>query len=222
MNVEDAIKNRISARAFTDKPVTEADLRDLLDLARWSPSGGNCQPWHVYGVSGASMAQLKAETSKAMAENPMGEEGEFHVYPPGIKEPYRTRRFECGEALYKSIGIPREDKGGRLMQLAKNYEFFGAPAAFFFALDRQMGPGQWAHLGMLMQTIALAAEAKGLSSCMQEAWVRRHTLIRAFFVIPDELQLYCGMAIGYADKDAAINGWRTTRAPVDEFATFRS
>jgi len=168
------------------------------------------------------MTELKAATAKAMAENPMGEEGEFPIYPAGIKEPYRTRRFECGEALYASIGVPREDKMGRLTQLAKNYDFFGAPAALFFALDRQMGPGQWAHLGMLMQTIALAAEAKGLASCMQEAWARRHSLIRNFFAVPDELQIYCGMAIGYADKDAPINAWRTTRAAVDEFATFRS
>lgn len=222
MNVEDAIRNRLSARAFTDRQVGEADLRAILDTARWSPSGGNCQPWHVYGLSGASMAAFRAEVAKAMAENPMGEESEFHIYPPAIKEPYRTRRFECGEALYKSLGIPREDKMGRLTQLAKNYDFFGAPAAFFFAIDRQMGPGQWAHLGMLMQTIALVAEDKGLSTCMQEAWARRHSLIRNFFGVPDELQIYCGMAIGYLDRDAPINSWRTTRAPVDEFATFRS
>ncbi|MFT3810130.1 MAG: nitroreductase [Micropepsaceae bacterium] len=222
MTVEDVIKNRISARAFTQQQVSEADLRAILGTARWSPSGGNCQPWHVYGLSGASMTAFRAEVAAAMATDPMGEESEFHIYPPGIKEPYRTRRFECGEALYKSIGIPREDKGGRLMQLAKNYDFFGAPAAFFFALDRQMGPGQWAHLGMLMQTIALVAEDRGLATCMQEAWARRHTLVRGFFGVPDELQLYCGMAVGYLDKAAPINGWRTKRAEVDEFATFRS
>ncbi len=222
MNVEDAVKNRFSARAFLDRPVTEADLRGLLEVARWSPSGGNCQPWHVYALSGASMARFRAETAKAMAENPMGEEPEFPIYPPGIKEPYRTRRFECGEGLYKAIGIPREDKMGRLTQLAANYDFFGAPAAFFFAIDRQMGPGQWAHLGMLMQTIALVAEEKGLATCMQEAWMRHHGLIRAFFDVPAEHHIYCGLAVGYADKDAAINSWRTTRAPVDEIATFFS
>lgn len=222
MNVEDAIRNRISTRAFLDTPVGEAELRDLLDAARWSPSGGNCQPWHVYALSGASMTRFRDEVAKEMAENPAGEEPEFPIYPPGIKEPYRTRRFECGEALYKAIGIPREDKMGRLMQLARNYEFFGAPAALFFAIDRQMGPGQWAHLGMLMQTIALLAEERGLATCMQEAWMRRHKLLRSFFAVPDEMHVYCGIALGHADKDAPINAWRTTRAPVDEIATFLS
>ena len=222
MNVADAVRNRISTRAYLDKPVGEADRRALLEVARWSPSGGNCQPWHIYALSGASMARFRAELGEAMAANPMGEEPEFHIYPPGIKEPYRTRRFRCGEALYAAIGIPREDKGGRLMQLAKNYDFFGAPAAFFFAIDRQMGPGQWAHMGMLMQTIALVAEEKGLATCMQEAWARQHGFVRRFFGVPDELQLYCGLAVGHADAAAPINGWRTERAGVDEIATFFS
>ncbi|BCW86908.1 Nitrobenzene nitroreductase [Alphaproteobacteria bacterium SO-S41] len=222
MNVTDAITQRISTRAFLDKPVGEAELRAILDVARFSPSGGNCQPWHVYALSGAGMARFRAELGDVMASDPMGEETEFHIYPPGIKEPYRSRRFKCGEDLYASIGIPRENKGGRLMQLAKNYDFFGAPAAFFFALDRQMGPGQWAHLGMLMQTICLTAEEMGLATCMQEAWARRHSFIRKFFGVPDELQLYCGLAVGYKDPGAPINSWRTERAPVDEIATFVS
>lgn len=222
MDVTDAILHRRSTRAFLDKAVTEDDLRAILEVARWAPSGGNCQPWHVYALSGESMRRFRAEVEAATATDPMGEAPEFPMYPPAIKEPYRTRRFECGEDLYKSIGVPREDKPARFRQLAKNFEFFGAPAAFFFALDRQMGPGQWAHLGMLMQTIALVAEDKGLASCMQESWMTRHSLVRRFFGISDEWQFYCGMAVGYADASAPINSWRTTRAPVDEFASFFS
>lgn len=222
MDILEAIRNRRSTRAFLDQPVTEVDLRAVLETARWAPSGGNCQPWHLYALSGASMKRFRDEVKAAMADNPLGEAPEFPMYPVGIKEPYRTRRFECGEDLYRSIGIPREDKPARLAQLARNFDFFGAPAAFFFALDRQMGPGQWAHLGMLMQTIALVAEARGLATCMQESWMTRHTLVRRFFPIPDELQFYCAMAVGYADDEAPINSWRTTRASVDEIATFFS
>ena len=222
MDVLDAIRNRRSTRAFLDRPVTETDLRAILDVARWSPSGGNCQPWHVYALSGESMKCFRAEVAAAIAENPFGEPTEFPMYPPAIKEPYRTRRYECGEALYRSIGVPREDKPARLAQLGRNFEFFGATAALFFALDRQMGPGQWAHLGMLMQSIALVAEARGLATCMQESWMTRNNLVRTFFGIPEELQCYCGIAVGYADTSAAINSWRTERAPDDEFVTFRS
>lgn len=222
MDVLEAIRRRRSTRAFVDRPVTEDDLRAILETARWAPSGGNCQPWQIYALSGASMLRFRAEVAAAMETNPFGEPTEFAMYPPGIKEPYRTRRFECGEALYRSLEIPREDKAARLAQLAKNFEFFGATAALFFAIDRQMGPGQWAHLGMLMQTIALAAESHGLATCMQESWMMRHGLVRRFFAIPEELQFYCGMAVGYADESAAINSWRTERADVDDFTTFAS
>lgn len=220
MDVLEAIRNRRSTRSFLDRPVGEDRLRAILDVARWAPSGGNCQPWHVYGLSGDSMARFRKELALAMQSDPFGEAPEFPIYPPAIKEPYRTRRFACGEPLNESIGIPRADKPARLRQMARNFEFFGAPAAFFFAIDRQMGPGQWAHLGMLMQTIALTAEAQGLATCMQESWMTRNSLVRRFFAIPETLQFYCGMAVGYADASAPINRWRTERAAVDEIATF--
>jgi hypothetical protein len=165
---------------------------------------------------------FRQELAVAMESEPLGEPTEFPMYPPAIKEPYRTRRFECGEALYRSIGVPRDDKPARIRQLTKNFEFFGAPAAFFFAMDRQMGLGQWAHLGMLMQTICLVAESRGLATCMQESWMTRNLLVRRFFRIPEEWQFYCGMAVGYADESAPINSWRTERASVDEVASFFS
>ncbi len=36
----DAIRNRRSTRAFLATPVTEAELRDILEVVRWAPSGG--------------------------------------------------------------------------------------------------------------------------------------------------------------------------------------
>ena len=190
MNVSDAVTSRTSIRAFLDTPVTEADLRSILETSRWAPSGGNTQPWRVYGLSGESMHTFKSLLAEDLAANPVGDAMEFPMYPAEIKEPYRTRRFKCGEDMYGTINIPREDKFGRLMNFARNFEFFGAPAALFFAIDRQMGPGQWAHLGMLMQTIALVAQERGLSTCMQEFWMMRHKLVRSFYAIPDELMVY--------------------------------
>jgi nitroreductase len=221
-SVTQALHGRISVRSFRDTPVGELQLRAILETARWSPSGGNLQPWHVYALSGNSMVEFAAALQVATSENPIGERTEFDMYPKELKDPYRARRFKCGEDLYATIGIPREDKSARLQQMAKNYEFFGAPAALFFAIDRTMGPGQWAHLGMFMQSIALVAYEHGLASCMQEFWMLRHGLVRSFFGIPEELQVYCGMAIGYANTEHPINALRTERAEVDEFTTFAS
>src|SRR5690349_8850059 len=122
LDVTDAIERRRSTRQFLDKPVTEADLRAILEVARWAPSGGNCQPWHLYALSGESMKRFRGELAAVMETEPLGEPTEFPMYPPQIKEPYKSRRFACGEDLYRSIGIPREDKPARLRQLAKNFE----------------------------------------------------------------------------------------------------
>ena len=151
----------------------------------------------------------------------MGEGSEYHVYPPNLHEPYRSRRFKCGEDLYASIGIARENKPARLMQFARNYEFFGAPVGLFFSIDRRMGADQWADVGMFMQNIMLLARAHGLHTCPQEAWAVWPKTVAEFLGMPAEHMLFCGMALGHGDESAPVNSWRTERASLAEFATLR-
>jgi len=219
--VSEAVANRISTRAFLPDPVSEEMVRDLLDRARLSPSGGNLQPWRVDVVAGAAREALIARVKARLAEDPFADEGGVQIYPPKLWEPYRDRRFAVGEQMYALLDIPREDKAARLMQMAKNFEFFGAPVGLFFSVDRRFDRGQWAHLGMFMQTIALLAEEAGLATCMQEAWAMRARTVSKFLDLPEEMQLYCGMSLGKADPDAPVNRLRSERAEVDAFATFR-
>ena len=220
MKVTEAVKTRLSTRAFLDTPVGADEVREILDVARWSPSGGNLQPWRVHVVTGAGRDRLVETVKRAIAANPLGDEAELAIYPPKLAEPWRTRRFELGEEMYALLGIPREDKGARLQWLLNNYAFFGAPAGLFFSLDRRFDKGQWAHLGMFMQTIALVAAEKGLATCMQEAWAARAKTVSAFLGLDEGEQLYCGMALGHADPHAKVNALRSSRADVEAFATF--
>ncbi|MDZ7628735.1 MAG: nitroreductase [Parvularculaceae bacterium] len=214
------IQSRISTRAFLPDPVGEDELRAILDIAKFAPSGGNLQPWKVHVVSGAARDRLVDKVKAALAANPFADEAELKVYPDNLWEPHRTRRFTLGEQMYALIGIPREDKMARLLYLQKNFDFFGAPVGLFFTLDRRFDKGQWAHLGMLMQSIALVAEERGYATCMQEAWTTRAKTVSAFLGVPDTEQLYCGMALGRPDRAAAVNLLRSERAPLDEFVTF--
>ncbi len=216
MNVSEALKTRVSVRAFKPDPVPEALVRDILDVARFAPSGGNLQPWRVIAVAGA---ERDAVVALAKANLP-GDEGERLVYPANLWEPYRSRRFKVGEDMYALLGIARDNKPARYMHLAQNFEFFGAPVGLFFIIDKAMGHGQWAHLGMFMQSVALAAVERGVSSCMQEAWARLRTPLAAHFALGDHEMIYCGMALGYA-ADAPVNTLRSDRADVDEIAEFR-
>jgi nitroreductase len=217
MNVSEAIKSRVSIRAFTPDPVPEALLREIIEVARFAPSGGNLQPWRVIAVAGA---ERDAVTALAKANLP-GDEGERFIYPPDLWEPYRSRRFKVGEDMYALLGIGRDNKPARLMHLAQNFEFFGAPVGLFFVIDKAMGYGQWAHLGMFMQSVALAALDRGVASCMQEAWARLRTPLAAHFGLGDHEMIYCGMAMGYADMSKPVNTLRSDRAEVDEIAVFR-
>lgn len=221
MNVTEALKARTSIRAFLDKPVDREIVEDLLEKARWSPSGGNVQPWKVIVVAGeARDAAVKAGAAASMA-NPQGEDDEFPIYPSPMPEPYRSRRFKVGEDMYELLGIPREDKPARLQHLARNTEFFGAPVGMFFVIDRIMGRAQWAHMGMFMQSLALAATEAGLATCMQEYWTRVRKTMHGHFGLANNEVVYCGLALGWPDPDAAVNALRSDRAPIDEFTEFR-
>jgi nitroreductase len=217
MNVTDAIKARVSIRAFRPDPIPETLVREIIDVARYAPSGGNLQPWKVIAVADA---ERDAVAALAKANLP-GAEDDRPVYPANLWEPYRTRRFKVGEDMYALLGIPRENRPARLMHLAQNFDFFGAPVGLFFVIDARMGHAQWAHLGMFMQSLALAAIERGVHSCMQEAWARMRVPLAAHFALEPQEMVYCGMALGYADMTKPVNTLRSDRAEIDEIAVFK-
>ena len=221
MNVSDAVDSRMSCRAFQSTPVSAEVVRCIIEAAKRAPSGGNIQPWHVTVLAGEPLRELLADIQTQLPTSPSGEGTEYDVYPLKLTEPYRSRRFRCGEDLYSTIHIPRENRPARLSQFAKNYELFGAPVGLFFAIDRQMGMGQWVDLGMFMQTIMLLAREQGLHTCTQESWAVWHKTIERHLEVPPNLMFFCGMALGYRDETAPINRLRTERAALAEFAVFR-
>ncbi|MEQ8405081.1 MAG: nitroreductase [Oceanicaulis sp.] len=220
LTVSEALKTRISTRAFLDTPVSKDEVEAILEEARWSASGGNVQPWKVVVVAGAARQRVIDAVKKKLETDPFTNEAAFPVYPEKLWEPYRTRRYELGEDMYALLGVPREDKGARLNWLMQNYEFFGAPVGLFFAMDERMNENQWAHLGMFMMSLALAAKARGLATCMQEAWTPHCDTVAKAIGVGAPYTVYCGMALGHADTDAKVNQLRSKRAEVEEFARF--
>ncbi|MEN9856798.1 MAG: hypothetical protein RL186_761 [Pseudomonadota bacterium] len=220
MDVETALLGRKSVRAYRAQPVPLEAVKAVLDVARHAPSGGNLQPWRMIVVSGDAKQNVTRLAQQVLAVNPRGEEGDYPIYPNPVRETYKARRNQVGEDMYAILGIAREDKAARMMQMAQNFEFFGAPVAIFFVIDKAMGHGQWAHMGMLMQSICLAAHAQGLATCMQEAWAMVRASLASHFELEDHEMVYCGLALGYEDTDAPINRLRTQRAALNEIAVF--
>ena len=218
ISVSEAVEKRKSIRSFIDKPVSDEIIKKILEKASRSPSGGNLQPWKIYILNGQSMNEFLLFQKDWKGTD----HSEYPIYPSKLKEPYRTSRFEVGEQLYGSIGIEREDKEARYNQMLENFNFFGAPAALFCFIDRQMNQPQWSDLGMFLQTFMLLAQEEGIDTCAQESWSLKQKLVSEFVSAEADLMLFCGMAIGYKEISAPINNYQTKRRNIDEWVTFVS
>ncbi|MDZ3832156.1 MAG: nitroreductase [Sphingopyxis sp.] len=216
LSVREALRIRRSVRAFTDAPVDPARLRDIFAAAQRAPSGGNLQPWQVTVVTGARWQAVKDAVAARIAMGREGYEPEYDIYPKGLTDPWESRRFGVGEALYGALGIPREDKPARLAQFMDNYRGFGAPVMLFLHTSRIMGSPQWSDMGIWLQSVMLLLVEAGLASCPQECWAMYGATVRRTLGLDDGQILFTGLAIGHADAEAAVNQWPVPRAGIDE------
>src|SRR5215813_3201369 len=146
MDVYEAVTSRRAVRGFTDQHVPREVLERVLSAAAWSPSGSNLQPWNSYVLTGAPLAELKKRAGARVAAGDPWDERQYEMYPPALKSPYRERREAFGKERYGELGISREDVEGRQRAAAANWDCFGAPAALFCYIDRDLGPPQWADV----------------------------------------------------------------------------
>ncbi|MFC8666621.1 nitroreductase [Streptomyces sp. NPDC057199] len=218
MDVYEAVTSRRAVRGFTDRHVPGEVLERVLSAAARAPSASNLQPWHAFVLTGGPLAELKKRAGERLAAGDPWDEPEYEMYPPALKSPYRERRSAFGEQRYGALGIPREDLEARQRAAAANWECFGAPAALFCYIDRDLGPAQWSDVGMFLQTVMLLLRAEGLHSCTQMAWAKYHRTVAEVLAPPDELILFCGMSIGF--EDTTLGYTRTGRAPLDETVVF--
>lgn len=216
MNVSEAVATRRTVRAFLDKPVDQAVLRRVLEKAQNAPSGGNTQPWNATVITGEPLAKLLSDVAAILPEGPARHKPEYAIYPPELDGAYAERRKGVGEAMYAALEIPRDNKMGRLMWFAKNFQAFGAPVLMLIHTPRYMGRPQWSDIGMWLQTVCLLLREEGLDSCPQEAWAIYQEQIRAVVDIPDDHIFFCGMGIGWRDPNSPVNQFPVPRAPLDE------
>lgn len=218
--VDEAIRSRRSVRAFLPKPVEPQLIKEILELGARAPSGTNMQPWKAYVVQGKAKAAIAeaVEQSGVRAEKIKWEE--YRYYPDKFFEPYLTRRRTVGFALYNALGIERREIEKMRAQHDRNFVFFDAPVGIIFTIDRRLNQGSWLDHGMMLQTVMIAARARGLHTCPQAAFAPYHAEIRPILGIPDEEILVCGMAVGYEDESKPENNFRTDRASIEEWVTF--
>ncbi|EJF81824.1 nitroreductase [Bartonella doshiae] len=219
LDIFQSILSRKSVRAFSDQPVPQETIKEILKFAARAPSGTNLQPWQVIVLTGKILQQIGEELSQLALSGVKGER-EYHYYPRQWREPYLSRRRKVGLDLYKSLGIQKGEQEKILYQKARNFLFFGAPVGLLFTMDHDMEIGSWLDLGMFMQTIMLAARGFGLDTCPQAAFADYHKQIRTLLSVPSDRCIICGMALGYRDVNAPENNFETEREPIENFVRF--
>lgn len=219
MNVDDAIIQRHSTRAFIDKEVTNEQISHILKIASHSPSGANSQPWQVAILSGESKNRLQTKLefafSTGVKPNP-----DYQYYPKTWNEPYRQRRVACGLQLYHSLAINKQDVEQRQAQWQANYRAFDAPVMLLFFIDNAMETGSFLDYGMFMQSLMLAAMQQGLATCPQAALCDYPDIVKQELGYGNDVRLIAGIALGYEDTNAAVNAYRTPREPSSSFCRF--
>ena len=216
----DALYQRKSIRAFRPEPVSRVVIERILNAAARAPSGTNIQPWKVRVLTGAARQRLSDAVLLSRASNPGIEHWGYRYYPAKWQEPYLSRRRKVGWDMYGLLGIQRTEPDRMLAQQNRNFTFFDAPVGLVFTIDSMLEQGSWLDYGMFLQSLALAAEAEGLGTCLQACWVAHSDVVSSVLSLGQNEHLVCGMALGYPDLESPVNRLTTERAALDEFVTF--
>ena len=222
--VDQALTSRRSVRAFLPDEVPRATIEHLLKVAARAASGTNIQPWQVQVLSGAAKTRLSDKILQAFNDPQAvaAHSSEFPIYPSAWISPFIDRRRKVGWDLYTLLGIGKGDRERTHAQHARNFLFFDAPVGLIFTIHRSLGYAAWIDYGMFLGNLMTAARGHGLHTCPQFAFAQFHRIISSELALAPEQKVLCGMSLGYEDTSAIENTLVSERAPVCEWATFKS
>ncbi|GLQ29284.1 nitroreductase [Sulfitobacter pacificus] len=214
------LAQRHSIRAYTNDRIERATLERICSAARRAPSGANLQPGKFHVLTGTA---LQALIDRLLMAQDTGEpiSSEYSYFPERMSRALKDRQRRAGYALYEALGIERRDVQGRRAQFARNYAFFGAPVGVVVTIERAMGKGCFMDLGMAIMTFLLSAEDEGLGTSGIGALANYGPIVHEHLNLPEDELAVCGIAVGFPDKDAKVNQFRTERCSLAEFTTFR-
>lgn len=211
------LDERWTCRAYRPDPVPAESIERLLGLAQRTASWCNTQPWQVEVVSGEALVSLREALLAHVLSAPQSPDLEWPASYPGV---YGERRRECGFQLYDAVGIAREDKDARFVQMLRNFEFFGAPHVAIVHTPAALGPYGAVDAGLWLQSFLLGAEALGLGAAPQAALASYGGFFRDWFGLGEDRLVVFGVSFGLPDRAAPVNAFRTTRAGYPDAVRF--
>ena len=216
------ISSRRNIRAFLDRPVHRWIIEEILAAASRAPSGNNGQPWRVHALTGPAKARLSAAILGECASGAPEPAREYHFYPEEWAEPHPGRRREVGRALYRLLGILKDDRASACAWHDRNFTFFDAPAGIILTTVRRPGLAALIDIGMFLEALIVAGRVFGLETRIQPAFGAYHAIVCHELALAPEEMVVCGLSLGFENRDALPHQLRTTRLPVEDFTTFHA
>ncbi len=215
MELLEGIATRRSFRAFKSTPIPRETMESILETPGKSPSYTNTQPWEVAVVSGKRKDEL-SRILWEMAESDVPSNPDLPTpkdWPPELDR----RAKEHGARRFKALGIERENEQQRKELRLLNFKFYGAPCVLFLFMDRILTSWSIFDMGLFTQSLILTAHSFGLGSCLQASIAGYPDTVREFLGIPKTKLLVLGISIGYADLEAPINAYQSSRVSPKDF-----
>lgn len=207
MDMLEGLRTNPAIREFTDQPVGDDEVWDLLDTARFAPSGGNRQPWHVAVIKDPALRRQLADLcgpvwSEYMAISVTGATPFAVTEPTPPADDLRPVPNPLLDAI-ESVPV--------VLVVAAD---LGAIAMMDKDLGRATLTGG-ASVYPFVHSILLAARARGLGGVMTTFLARAEDAARPLLGLPDTWAVASMVCLGHPVRRAG----KLTRRPVDDFAT---
>lgn len=212
--------SRYSCRDFLPEAIPEKVIKQLIEMARSAPSSANLQPGKLHVMAGDPLGHFVKELAGIVASSEP-EPLSYSYFPHPMPSELKQRQREAGYALYSALNIQRRDIAARKQQFAANYRFFDAPVGIVVTIDKEMGSGCFMDLGMFIMSFLMLAHSAGYSCCVIGALSHYGSATHRLLSLPTDEKVVCGIALGRANPQAAVNQFRTSRIALADFATFQ-
>lgn len=218
MNVKEAISTRKATRAMLPTPISDMALKELVDIAGKAPSWANSQPWEIYVVTGEKLAVLKTRWQKEFSQGIPPARPD--VSSPSHKDWEKVARckenmMQWKEHRLKKMAISIEQHDKYIMDLMLN--FYNAPVCIYLGLHQSLGAYSFYDIGAYSQTLMLAAMEQGLQSMPAFSLVYFGDILHEELNVPDDISLFMGICLGYADDSHIMNEPNSERIHSEQF-----
>ncbi len=197
MDLREALRGTGSVREFTEEQVSDQVLAEILDDARFAPSGGNRQSWRVIVVRDGEKRRALRDLyldgwHDYIAHNLAG----LIPFSPLASEADRQLALERRSAAEE---LSRPDGFAERLDEVPGLLIICADLSVLAAVDRDLGRYQiagGASVYPFVWQILLAARDRGLGGVMTTIATRHEPEVRALFHIPDNFAVASVVALG--------------------------